>query len=280
MELPGRGTAAASPEDLPDAMTNSHSSASPTGTQAVDRAARLLTDIVDAPEALTFSELAAASGLAKSTTSRLLFALERHGLVRREASNGYLPGAVFIRYAWKKGRESDLAEMAQPFLERLGEVTRETINLGVASAGFVEQIAQVDSPYVLGATNWVGRAVPLHCSAQGKVLLAHGVAALRPGRLERLTENTITSRAALAAQLDEVRRRGFAVTAEELEPGLLAISSPVYSDGGAAIAALSVSGPVTRLSSQRLGESVAACIRESNALSHLLGYRPRREGAA
>lgn len=84
----------------------------------------------------------------------------------------------------------------------------------------------------------------------------------------------------MAAQLDEVRRRGFAVTAEELEPGLLAISSPVYSDGGAAIAALSVSGPVTRLSSQRLGESVAACIRESNALSHLLGYRPRREGAA
>ncbi len=261
-------------------MTNSNSSASPTGTQAVDRAARLLTDIVDAPEALTFSELAAASGLAKSTTSRLLFALERHGLVRREASSGYLPGAVFVRYAWKKGRESDLVDMAQPFLQRLGEVTRETINLGVASSGFVDQIAQVDSPYVLGATNWVGREVPLHCSAQGKVLLAHGVATLPPGRLERLTGNTVTSRAALSAQLDEVRRRGFAVTAEELEPGLVAISSPVYNDGGAAVAALSVSGPVTRLSSQRLGETVAACVRESNALSHLLGYRPRREGAA
>ena len=261
-------------------MTDAINSAKSTGTQAVDRAARLLTEIVDSHEAVTFSELAAATGLAKSTTSRLLFALERHGLVRREASNGYRPGAVFIRYAWKAGREADLVEMAQPFLERLGECTGETINLGTASRGLVEQIAQVDSRYVLGGTNWIGRALPLHATAQGKVLLAHGAAALGAGRLERLTEHTITSRAALAAQLDEVRRRGYAVTSEELEPGLVAIASPVYREGGVVVAALSVSGPVTRLDPPRLGEVAAACVAEGRALSHLLGHRPRKEGAA
>ncbi|HEV8064254.1 MAG TPA: helix-turn-helix domain-containing protein, partial [Acidimicrobiales bacterium] len=130
---------------------------SPTGTQAVDRAAGLLREIVGSPGAVTFSELAAATGLAKSTTSRLLMALERHGLVRRDEHGGYGPGEVFVLYAGKHGRESDLIEVSRPYLDSLGERTGETVNLGVAKRGRVEQIAQVDSRYVLGGTNWVGR---------------------------------------------------------------------------------------------------------------------------
>jgi IclR family transcriptional regulator, acetate operon repressor len=259
--------------------TASRSTANPTGTQAVDRAARLLTEIVDSHEPVTFGELAETSGLAKSTTSRLLFALERHGLVRREPS-GYRPGPVFIRYSYKAGRQVDLVEIAQPFLQRIGEQTGETVNLGVASRGLVEQIAQVDSRYVLGGTNWVGRAVPLHCTAQGKVLLAFGAAQLPEGRLERMTDRTITNRMVLGHELEEIRRRNFAVTDEELEPGLVAIASPVYREGGSVVAALSVSGPSTRLSARRWGEVAAACIAEGNALSELLGHNPRREGAA
>jgi IclR family transcriptional regulator, acetate operon repressor len=252
--------------------------ANPTGTQAVDRAARLLTEIVDSPDAVTFSTLAEELGLAKSTTSRLLLALERHGLVRREAA-GYRPGAVFIRYAWKAGREADLLEMARPFLRRLGELTGETVNLGVVSRGLVEQIAQVDSRFVLGGTNWVGRAVPLHCSAQGKVLLAFGAAELPPGDLERMTESTITNRTVLELELEEVRRRRFAVTDEELEVGLVAIASPVHREGGAVVAALSVSGPRARLTPNRWAEVAAACLAEGDALSELLGHH-RTEGAA
>ncbi len=176
-------------------------------------------------------------------------------------------------------------EISKPFLERLGARTGETVNLGVPSQSLVEQIAQVDSRYVLGGTNWVGRAVPLHCSAQGKVLLAYGAAELPPGRLERLTGHTITSRAVLAAQLDEVRRRSYAITAEELEPGLVAISAPVMREGGAVMGALSVSGPTTRIGPARVRELAAACLAEASALSGLLGHRPRsdrprRKGAA
>ena len=145
---------------------------SPSGTQAVDRAARLLTEVVHSPGAVTFTELAAATGLAKSTTSRLLFALERNGLVRRDEAGRFRPGEVFIRFAWRGGAEAGLTEVAQPYLDRLGEATGETVNLGVGRDGMVEQIAQVDSVYLIGGTNWLGRAVPLHCSAAGKVLLA------------------------------------------------------------------------------------------------------------
>ena len=257
---------------------------SPNGTQAVDRAAQLLIEVVHCPGPVTFTELTSASGLAKSTTSRLLMALERNGLVQRDSRGGFRPGEVFVSYAWRSGAEAGLIPVAQPFLDRLGEASGETINLGVASLGLVEQIAQVDSTYMIGGTNWVGLSVPLHCSALGKVLLAYDAATLPPGRLARRTGHTITSREALAAELVEVRRRGYAVTNEELEPGLVAVAAPVYRDGATVVAALSVSGPASRLTKARIPEIAARCMTEANALSAVLGYqpgrRPQKEGAA
>ena len=230
----------------------------------MDRAARLLTEVVHAPGSVTFTELAAATGLAKSTTSRLLLALERNGLVRRDDAGRFRPGEMFVRFAWRGGAEAGLTEVAQPFLDRLGR------------DGMVEQIAQVDSVYVIGATNWLGRAVPLHSTAIGKVLLAYGAAQLRPGRLERRTERTITGRAALETELAAVRQRGYAVIDGELEPGLVAVAAPVYRDGGAVVAALSVSGPGTRLTPPRIADVAAACMAQASALSAVLGHRPER----
>ena len=258
---------------------------SPSGTQAVDRAAQLLTEVVHAVAPVTFTELAAATGLARSTTSRLLLALERNGLVRRDEQGRYQPGEVFVRYAWRGGAEAGLVGVAQPFLEELGARTGETINLGVERDGMVEQIAQVDSVYVIGAANWLGRPVPLHCSALGKVLLAHDAAALPAGRLERLTGRTITSRSALGSDLALVRRRGWALTDGELEPGLIALAAPVRRDGGAVVAALSVSAPATRLTRAAIPEVAAWCVAAAEGLSRALGHRPherqsQKEGAA
>src|SRR5215469_4919565 len=260
---------------------------SPNGTQAVDRAAQLLIQVVHCSGPVTFTELTSASGLAKSTTSRLLMALERNGLVQRDGRGRFRPGEVFVSYAWRGGAEAGLVTVAQPFLDRLGEATAETINLGVASRGMVEQIAQVDSTYLIGGTNWVGLSVPLHCAALGKVLLAYGAAELPPGRLDRRTPKTITSRTALELDLREVRRRGYAVTDEELEPGLVAVAAPVYRDGAAVVAALSVSGPASRLTPARIPVLAAQCAAEAGALSAVLGYQPQqsrrqpaKEGAA
>src|SRR5215469_18278885 len=179
------------------------------GTQAVDRAARLLAEVVHSSDPMTFTGLSAATGLAKSTTSRLLLALERNGLVRRDDHGRFLPGEMFVSFAWRGGAEAGLVAVAQPFLERLGKATGETINLGVVSGGMVEQIAQVDSTYFIGGTNWVGLSVPLHCSALGKVLLAYGAAQLSgqlpAEKLERRTDKTITSEAALRGELAGVR---------------------------------------------------------------------------
>jgi len=250
---------------------------SPTGTQAVDRAAQLLREVVHCPDPVTFTELTAATGLAKSTTSRLLMALERGGLVRRDGHGRFRPGEMFIRYAWRGGAEAGLTSVAQPFLEQHGEATGETINLGVASGGMVEQIAQVDSTFLIGGTNWVGLSVPLHCAALGKVLLAFGAAELPPGRLERRTARTLTSRTAIQSDLEQVRQHGFAVTEEELEPGLVAVAAPVYRDDHAVVAALSVSAPASRVRAADLPGLGTRCISAARDLSAVLGFQ---EGAS
>ena len=246
---------------------------SPSGTQAVDRAARLLTEVVHSPGSVTFTELAATTGLAKSTTSRLLLALERNGLVQRDDHGRFRPGEVFVSFAWRGGAETGLTELAQPFLERLSEQTGETINLGVERDGLIEQIAQVDSVYVIGVGNWLGRPVPLHCTSLGKVLLAYGAATLPPGRLARPTEQTITGRAELEADLAAVRAQGYAITDSELEPGLVAVAAPVHRDAGTVVAALSVSGPATRLTPAALPSVAAQCVAQADALSCVLGHR-------
>jgi DNA-binding IclR family transcriptional regulator len=245
------------------------------GTQAVDRAARLLSEVVHSADPMTFTGLSAATGLAKSTTSRLLLALERNGLVRRDDHGRFLPGEMFVSFAWRGGAEAGLVAVAQPFLERLGKATGETINLGVAGNEMVEQIAQVDSTYMIGGTNWVGMSVPLHCSALGKVLLAYGAAQLPPGKLERRTDKTITSDAVLRTDLATVRARGYAVTDEELEPGLTAVATPIRGYDGAVVAALSVSAPTTRMTRDGMTTVAGYCAEEAAGLSAVLGYRQR-----
>jgi DNA-binding IclR family transcriptional regulator len=182
---------------------------------------------------------------------------------------------MFVSFAWRGGAEAGLVAVAQPFLDRLGKATGETVNLGVASNGTVEQIAQVDSTYLIGGTNWVGLSVPLHCSASGKVLLAYGAAQLPQGKLEPRTARTITAEAALRADLAAVRARGYAVTDEELEPGLIAVAAPIRGYDGAVVAALSVSAPTTRMTADGVATAAAQCVEEAAGLSAVLGYRQR-----
>jgi DNA-binding IclR family transcriptional regulator len=255
------------------------------GTQAVDRVARLLSEVVYSADPMTFSDLATAVGLARSTTSRLLLALERNGLVQRDDHGRFLPGEMFVSFAWRGGTEAGLVAVARPFLDQLGKATGETINLGVADNGRVEQIAQVDSTYLIGGTNWVGISLPMHCSALGKVLLAYGAAQLPAGTLERRTGKTITSEAALRAELATVRARGYAVTDEELEPGLIAVAAPIRGYNDMVVAALSVSAPTTRMNGDAVAEAAGLCAEEAARLSAVLGRQRigrqnRKAGAA
>ncbi|MFM8620590.1 MAG: IclR family transcriptional regulator [Candidatus Nanopelagicaceae bacterium] len=238
-----------------------------TGTQAVDRATSLLIAILNSPEPPLLSELARALGLPKSTTSRILGALERQGLIRRDRNSAYLGGEVLLKYASTQNQDSTLINRMRPVLESLAEKTSESINLAVPGNDDLKLIDQVDGKHLLGATNWIGRNVPYHASALGKVLLAFGAAAIPSGNLQSKTARTITSRTQLNAELEKVRKTRFAIIDNELENGLVAVAAPVFNHDGKVVAAISISGPDARINREQLikfGELIIKELKKQN----------------
>jgi DNA-binding IclR family transcriptional regulator len=251
------------------------------GTQSIDRAAQQHVRVLESDRPMALGELAAATELPKSTASRLLTALERHGLVHQDDDRGPLrPGPAILRFATRDLFERHLVEEARQSLDRLGEASGETVNVAVPGARGVEHIAQADSRHFLGTGQWIGRRVDFHSTAVGKLFLAYGVAALPDGELEHTAPNTITDRAALARQLRQVRKHGFATAVDELEPGLAALAAPVGGPGRDVVAALSITGPTLRLGPGRVEELRPVLIQEARALAQRLGHRDPDEEAA
>ncbi len=171
------------------------------GTQSIDRAAQILSLVVRADDPISYTEVVETTDLARSTVSRLLSALERNGLVERNGEGLYRGGSLFATYASRFDRVETLVAAADPILQRVSEETGETVNLAVPSSNAVVQVAQVDSTFVLGATNWADVTVPSHASALGKVMYAFGAIPVPTGRLERLTPRTLGSRKELMTDL-------------------------------------------------------------------------------
>jgi DNA-binding IclR family transcriptional regulator len=241
-----------------------------TGTRALDRAADLVAAVVHADEPMSFAELQDASGLAKSTTSRMLTALERSGLLERDSAGSYVAGRLFWLYAVRHDPWKELVRLAGPVMELIGEQTGETVHLSITRDDRVVQVAQVDSTYLLGTRDWTEVDVPAHCSALGKVFLAWGALDLAPGELERPTPATLTDRDDLLRDCARTRERGWAMTTDELEIGLTGVAVPVLDDHRDVIAALGISGPTPRLAG-RLDEVVRTLLDQSAALSAVLG---------
>jgi DNA-binding IclR family transcriptional regulator len=254
-----------------------HDMSETSGTQAIDRAGELLVRVVESVHPLAVGELAELSGLPKSTTSRLVSALERQGLVQR--AGGLQPGPVLLRLAQRGVPGGTLVELAGEALRWLADASGETINLAVPSPAGVEHLAQRDSRHLIGVTSWVGRRVPLHAAANGKVFLAFG-AAPTPDRLDALTPHTITDSAALDEELERVRVRGYATTVDELELGLSALAAPVYGADAAAVAALSISAPTIRLPAERVEQLAPVLLEQATELSRRLGHPNGQRGSA
>jgi DNA-binding IclR family transcriptional regulator len=232
------------------------------GAQTINRAAQLLTLVLESERPRGLTELADDAALPKSTASRLLGALQREGLIQQRGRRGrFEPGPVLRRFVHR----GQLVELAQPRLEALSEASGETINLAVPGPLGVEHLAQVESRHFLGTGQWVGRRVPYHCTAVGKVLIAFGGA--EPGPLEPLTPVTIADPDQLATEVARVRRNGYATAVDELETGLSSVAAPVV-DG---MAALSISGPTLRLDAQRIADLCPTLIHEARALDHDMG---------
>jgi IclR family acetate operon transcriptional repressor len=221
------------------------------GSQAVDRAASILILVAESADPPTITTLASEIRLSPSTTSRIANALLRRRLLARDDRGRLHPGIALLHLAKRGGLLGQLLAEADESLDRVARATGETVTLAVPDGGAVQHLAQRQTRHAIGAIDWVGQTVPAHHSSTGKVFLASG-ALPRPARLERATNRTIVRFDELDQELELVRNQGFAVTRDELEVGLVAAAAPISDRStGRVIAALSVSGPSSRLTRTR-----------------------------
>jgi DNA-binding IclR family transcriptional regulator len=248
--------------------------------RSVARAARALEVVAEAGQ-VGVTELGRRLGVHKATASRLAATLADAGLLERDPlSDRYRLGFGVIRLAGAAMARLDVVSASRPLLEDLAEETRETVNIGVLAGDGVVHLDQVSGARSVVSVSWVGKRTPLHCTSNGKVLLAFMDEAelerrLR-GPLERPTPRTIVDPDELRAQLEQVRTRGYAQTIEELEEGLNAVAAPVRQATGEVVAALSVSGPAFRMRPIDLPRIAALTIEAANAVSRRLGHLERR----
>ncbi|MEI7777862.1 MAG: IclR family transcriptional regulator [Actinomycetes bacterium] len=226
--------------------------------QSVDRAITVLEILARAGEA-GVTEIAVEIQVHKSTAFRLLSVLEDRGLVEQVGDRGkYRLGHGIIRLAGATTARMDLVTGSRPITEKLAREIGETINVAILSGAEALYIDQVAATSALRSHNWVGQRIPLHCTSNGKVLLAYmrpdQLAAVLGGQLHRFTPRTVVDPGKLREQLHEVRSRGYAIAAQELEIGLVAVAAAVRDMDGNVVGTVSISGPSSRLSTDRLSQ--------------------------
>jgi len=227
------------------------------------------------------SDLAAHTGQSKSSVHRILSTLTDEGLLEQDAATGrYRLGLALFDLAAAVPSQRSLHEAVLLPLTDLRNSTGETVQVGVLDGRQVVYVERLDSPNTLRLFTELGRRNHAHCTGSGKALLAFLPRAerdrlLRDWELPRLTEFTIVHDADLLADLEAIRRRGFAENRQESEIGVVSIAAPIRDESGTTIAAMSVAGPADRIDSQR-DRVTDGVMTMALATSRRLGYRGRR----
>ena len=198
---------------------------------------------------LTFTDIVGKTAIPRATAHRLLKEMVGLGLLVHDPETGRYRGSLKLAgLGAAVTSRFDLRIYAHPYLRALHDKVRHTCHLSVRDGGegvYVDKIESAD--YGIKLFSEVGKRFPLHCTAMGKVLLAH----LNPaevhdaltGRLPAYTDGTITSRARLSAELVRVREQGYAVDREEITRGLMCVAAPIFGFGTSVIGAISATFP-------------------------------------
>jgi len=227
-------------------------SATGSGTSPITRALRILARVALAETPISLAELSAAVQLPKPTVHRIAAVLERDGLVYKDPlARRYSVGRAFHDLCFQAIRNGPAHRERYFILQRLSEKLGETINLAVLVGREVRYIERVEAAWPLSIHFAPGSRVPVHCTANGKLLLAFAPRRRREQllasiQLQSYTRNTIVDRPRLVRALEEIRRRGYSEDNEEFLAGVCCLAVPVRDRGGRVVAGLAVSAPAAR----------------------------------
>ena len=247
---------------------------------AVERAVAVLDALAEDGSELGTNELARRTGLHPSTVSRLLSTLAEAGLVEHVEDTGrYRLGIRLLQLGNAVLAGLDLREVARPELRALVAETGETATLSAPGDPDAVTVDFVQSGSSVQSVATLGRPSVAHATATGKVALAFGQVELPHGRLAAFTPRTTTDRAALAAEIETVRKQGWAEALGEREEDLNAIAAPVYGSRGELAAILGLQGPASRFDDDARAAARGPLLARAAAVSDALGWRPTHEEA-
>lgn len=251
--------------------------------QAVERALKILIVLAEAGTPLTLTQIRDKADLNISTAHRLLHTLMNDGFISQDKDNGkYMLGLRTFEVGHAALCSMDIRTTARPFLQELVDRCNETTNLAILDQDEVVYIDQIESLNMIKIFARVGSRGPAHCTGAGKALLAQ----LSDREIDRFLQSkmplapytpfTIQEPAKLKEELARIRKKGYSVDNGELEDGVRCIAVPVWDFESKSIAAISVSGPDTRLTDSFIEERlIPEVMAAADKISERLGYRKR-----
>jgi DNA-binding IclR family transcriptional regulator len=236
------------------------------GIQVIARAAAILRSLQHEPNGLSLGEIGTRVSLARSTVQRIVAALANEQLITSASLNARVklgPALIQLAAAADAGTEA----MVRPFMQELARLADETVDLSVLQGKSAVFVEQVQGTQRLVAVSAVGKAFPLHCTANGKALLSLLPSDRRDillrGRLSRFTAATVTDRHALDAEIRDIESSGLAYDLEEHSAGICAVGA-AFRDSIGRDYSLSIPVPSARFSAKReqLSRALKKCINE------------------
>ncbi|WP_028228805.1 IclR family transcriptional regulator [Paraburkholderia ferrariae] len=224
------------------------------GVTGAERLLLVLTALASHGKAMSVKDMLGTTGLAQSTLYRQIALLKRWGFVT-EDSGYYAPGPVSLQLALGFDINSLLVEASREGMRQLARASQESVGLVVVLNDQVICLEMVESPHSLRCSFEKGRAVPLKAGASAKSLLAFLPEKLRAETLDRVFGPDTQGRAAIDAELDQIRARGYAVSDSEVDPGVWGVSAPVFrrsARGAVANASITLMAPSSRVAGREL----------------------------
>ncbi len=243
------------------------------GDGTVGKALEVLDMVAEAGRPVRFTDLLARGRFPKATLFRLLQTLSGQGMLAYDPDRQvYAPGLRLVRLAHAAWRQSALAPVARPHLDRLAAAVGETIHLAQIDNGQVLYVDKRNARDPVEMFSQAGKIGPAYCTGVGKAMLAHLdpealASALERQAFHRFTDRTIDTPEALGRELAAIRARGHAYDNEEHEPGIICVAVPILSARGRVLGALSVTSTSQRTSIDALAALVPEVARTAGAIA-------------
>jgi len=245
---------------------------------ALQRGLRLLHLFSESPRGLTAKQVAALSGLPVSTVHRFLANLVTAGFLNRDGEGTHHLGISCCSIGQAAVGQLDIRRLSLPYLRELNQQTRETIHLTVRHGLSAVYVEKLDSPEPVRIHSRIGAAVPLHCTAVGKVMLAY----MSPEEqdrtisqidLKRQTPNSVGNVQELKTELYRVRKNGYACDLEEHELHIRCVAAPIWDHTGSVQSSVSITAPTLRMPVTRLRQLAPLIQAAGLNISTELGYQ-------